>query len=133
MFIEAMSVPKKQIDPRRRVLIVEGGSLLEESLQALLSREPDLQVMVASFADETAFLRDVAATRPDVILMSESGPLTSERMVELLKRVPALTWLRVIAVRPQDNTINVYEHQRVVINEVGDLLNLVRSAVGDPG
>lgn len=131
MFINTKSVPRKQTDPMRRVLIIEGGSLLEEGMGALLAREPDLHVKGVSFADETTFLQDVAAMRPDVILMNESGPLTSERMLDLLKRVPALAGMRVILVRSQDNTINMYEHQQVVATKVDDLLNLVRSAQDD--
>jgi DNA-binding NarL/FixJ family response regulator len=114
------------------VLVVEGGSLLEEGMEALLSREPDMQVIGIPFASETSFLQDVADMRPDVILMNEAGPLTSQRILELLKNLPTLAALRVITVRPQDNTIDLYERQRVVVTEVDDLLSLIRSEENDP-
>jgi chemotaxis response regulator CheB len=125
-------VPEKQIEPTRRVLVVESGSLVEEGIESLLVREPDMHVIGIPFVGETAFLQEVADMRPDVILLNESGPLTSERILELLKRLPTLASLRVIMVRPGDNIINVYEHQQIVAAKVGDLLNLIRNEANPP-
>jgi chemotaxis response regulator CheB len=120
------NVFKKRSEARRCVLVVEGGSMMEEGVENLLLHEPDLQVIGAPFEGETAFLEDVAALRPDVILMNESGPLTSERILELLKTLPMLASLRVIMFRPEDDTLHVYEHRRVDDAAINDLLNLIR-------
>jgi chemotaxis response regulator CheB len=132
MLIEVKTVPKKQTEPPRRVLVVEGGSLVEEGIENLLSREPDLQVIGVPFAGESALLQNVVDLHPDVILINESGPLTSERILELLKSLPKLASLRVIMVRADDSTIDVFEHQRVDATEVDDLLNLIRSEENHP-
>ena len=127
MLAEVHHVFRKRSNPKRCVLVVEGGSMFEEGVETLLLREPDLQVIGAPFAGEAAFLEDVSDLRPDVILMSESGPLSSERILELLKDLPMLASLRVIMLRSDDDTLHVYEHRRVDAAQVDDLLDLIRS------
>ena len=110
----------------RRVLVIESGSLLDEGVESLLVHETDLQVSGISYADDDTFLHDVSDARPDVILLNEAGPLDSARIFELLKNLPGLATLRIIVVRPDDNTIDLYERQRVEAIQSNDLLALIR-------
>jgi hypothetical protein len=113
------------------VLVLESGSsLLEEGVASILKGEFDLQVSGLAFTDEPAFVEQVAHLRPDVILMNAPGLLDSARIVELLKDLPTLATLRVICVRPNDNTIDVYERRQ--ITAVDDLFTLIRRGDG-PG
>ena len=119
---------KKQNKPTvPRVLMVKCGSLLDEGVESLLLQEADLQVTGITYSDEIAFLQDVSHARPGAILLNEAGPLDSVRIFELLKDLPALATLRVIIIRPDDNTIDVYEKRRIIVARSGDLLALIRS------
>jgi hypothetical protein len=112
--------------PTQRVLIVAGGSLLEEGVGSLLKQELDLHVSDVVYRDDSTFLQDVADARPDTILLNAEGPLDSRRILELLANVPTLAALRVIVVRPDDNTIDIYERQRIIATRSADLLALIR-------
>ena len=109
-----------------RVLVVETGTLLDEGVESLLSQETDLQVSGICYADDVSFLEDVSQARPDVILLNEDGPLDSVRIFELLNSLPGLASLRLIIVRPDDNTIDMYEKKQVVATHSDDLLHLIR-------
>ena len=108
------------------VLIVGNGSLLDEGVESILKRQGDVRVSGIAYADDTAFLQDVSNMRPDVILLNERSPLTPQRILELLADNPMLATLQVIVVRPDDNTIDVYERQRVTARRVADLVHLIR-------
>lgn len=111
----------------RRVMIVGSGSLLDEGVERLLRSRESIQVSGIVYSDDTSFLQDVSDMRPDVILLNEAGPLDSLRILELLKNIPTLASLRVVTVRTEDNTIDLYERRRVVATHSNDLLDLIRS------
>lgn len=111
----------------RRVMIVGSGSLLDEGVERLLRSRESIQVSGIVYSDDTSFLQDVSDMRPDVILLNEAGPLDSLRILELLKNIPTLASLRVVKVRTEDNTIDLYERRRVVATHSNDLLDLIRS------
>jgi DNA-binding NarL/FixJ family response regulator len=114
-----------------RVLVVESGLLLDEGVESLLGQELDLQVSGITYADDASFLDDVSTLRPDVILLNEAGPLDSLRILELLENIPTLASLRVVTVRRDDNTIDMYERKRVVATHSSDFFDLIRSG-NDP-
>ena len=111
---------------KRRVLIVGIGSLLEEGVERLLAAEADLQVSDMTFTEEATFVQDVLRKRPDVILFHEAGPLTEDRIFELLRAIPTTETLRVIILRSSDNAIDLYEKRRVSPTQNSDLLALVQ-------
>ena len=110
----------------RRVLIVQSGSVLDEGVENLLMREADLEVSGRNYADEAAFVQDVVRTQPDAVVLNEAGPLNLARIMELLNDCPTLETVRVVIVRLDDNTIDVFERQRVIATQVGDLVRLIR-------
>jgi len=110
----------------RHVLMVQNGTLLEEGMEALLLHESDFQVSGIVCKDETSFVQEVSSRRPDVVLLNEEGRLDSRRILELLGAVTALSALRVLIVRPDANTIDMYEKKQVVARQIDDLLSLIR-------
>jgi DNA-binding NarL/FixJ family response regulator len=95
-------------DSDQRVLIF-GDSIFEEGIANLLSDEADLQVSSAKYKDDRAFLAEIAEQRPDVLVLNESTPQNTVRILKLLFSIPELTGLRVVIVRLSDNMIDVYE------------------------
>ncbi len=110
----------------QRIVIVGSGSVLEQGVENLLGQEPDLQVSGVAYADDATFLEDVSHMRPDVILLNAAGPLDSMRIFELLKDHPGLASLRVIVVRPDDNTIEEYERRSLTATRSADLVAVIR-------
>lgn len=102
----------------QRILIF-GESIFEEGLANLLSDGADLQVSSSRYTDELEFLYKIAKKRPDAIVLNESTPLNTARILKLLFSIPSLTDLRVIIVRLNDNLVDVYEmpKQAVAKNE----------------
>jgi hypothetical protein len=128
--IRATVVSSHQVEDKRRVLIVNTGSLLEAGVEMLLRREIDLQVSGCPFIGESALLRSVAQLKPDVIIMNDSSEITVARVLELL--ADKLASLQLIVVQSRDNTVDVYQYQRVTVTEVSDLLGLIRTDTGLP-
>ena len=98
----------------QRVLIF-GESLFEEGIANLLTDGADLQISSAKNMNEIAFLDEIAQSRPDVILLNESNPHNTVRILKLLFSIPSLAGLRVIIIRLSDNSIDVYEMPRQVV------------------
>ena len=92
----------------QRVLIF-GESILEEGIANLLGNGDDMQVSSAKYTTELAFLDEIAQKQPDVIMLNESTPLNTTRILKLLFSIPSLARLRVIVIRLSDNMIDVYE------------------------
>ena len=132
---EPMDTPSwsRKNKPRRRVLVVGFGSLLEQGVQSLLAKEPEVQVWEVKYTDDVAFVLDVLQTRPDVILFHETGALDSDRIFDLLRAVPTLETLRVIILRSSNSDIDLYEKRRVTATGGRHLLNLVLSDGGAEG
>ena len=61
-----------------------------------------------------------------MIVLDEASALDPVRIFGLLKDLLPRATLRVILLRPRDNTIDVYEKRRVIATRRADLLALVR-------
>lgn len=100
----------------QRVLIF-GDSIFEEGVANLHKDGVDLQVSSAKYSDDFAFLTEITEKRPDVIVLNESTPQNTVRILKLLFSIPALAGLRVIVIRLSDNMIDVYEMSKQAIVE----------------
>jgi len=120
-----MSVP--------HVLLIESDSLLDHGIESVLLRQPDVRLSSVSYTGDPAFLRDLVRIRPDMILLNEAGPVNAARLFDLLANVPDLATLRVIVVRPDGNTIDLYEKRSIVATQSSDLLSLIQPAENRPG
>lgn len=90
-------------------IFILGASIFEEGIAHLLKIGTDLQVLGTKYTNDIAFLEDITQSQPDVILLNESSPLNSGRMLDLLFSIPVLTQRRVIIVRLNNNVIDVYD------------------------
>ena len=120
-----MSVP--------HVLLIESDLLLDHGVESVLLREHDVRVSSVSYTGDRAFLRDLIRIRPDTILLNESGPVSAVRLLDLLKGLPGLASVRVIVVRTDGNTIDLYEKRSIVATQSSDLLSLIQPAENRPG
>ena len=106
----------------RRVLIVQSGSLFDEGLESMLTQQSDFQVIGVHYSDDTRFLLTMQSERPDVILLFEDGPLEARRVFDLFQDAP----LRVITVRSDGDSLEMYERQAITTTQSQDLFALIR-------
>ncbi len=111
----------------RWILLVSNQSAADDGVLALLERNQDLRVAIATFVDDARFLDDVAALQPAVILLNEAGPLHLLDMLSLLRQSPALAKTRIVTYGIDSTAVEVYDYRRVVIVGSKDLLELLHS------
>jgi chemotaxis response regulator CheB len=111
----------------QRVLIVGTGSVLDDGIHQLLHDVPALRVSSIIFTTEDAFLDTLSGVCPDVIVLNEDCPLSSMRIFELLENVTKPIALRVLVLRADDNTIDMYERKQTKATATNDLLALIRN------
>ncbi len=116
---------RKEVRHTQWVLLVASQSILDEGMLALLEREPDLNVAIATFVDDARFLEEVAAIRPGVILLNEDGPLRLPDILSLIRHCPTLARTRVITYGLENKAIEVYDYRRVVVVKSEDFLELL--------
>jgi two-component system response regulator NreC len=85
---------ERDMNKKQRILIAEDHALLREGLRALLSSDPDLEV-VGEASDGRAAVKLTGALSPDLVLMDLSMPGTdgTEAIIEIKKRYPATRML----------------------------------------
>jgi chemotaxis response regulator CheB len=109
---------------KRRVLVVQGDSLMSSGVLRLLSDEPGLRVIGTKPADEGALLTKVARFRPDVVLVEAASHLTDPvRLLSLVQHYPAL---RVVVMGPDRDVAEMYDRTEIVMAEVANLLAVLR-------
>ena len=117
----------KKVRRSRWVLLVASQSVLDEGVLALLDRKPDLSAAISTFVDDDSFLDEVAAICPGVILLNEEGPLRLPDILSLIRQCPALARTRVITYGVENQAVQVYDHQRVVVVESKDFHELLHA------
>lgn len=114
--------------PPWRVIVVGASSLFEEGVTKLLAEEPNLQVSSITYIDDVTLLQEISHAQPDMVVLNEARLLDSVRTVELLMKIlEDLTNSQVIVIRPDSNTIDIYEKREITAYEGGDLLALIRN------
>lgn len=108
---------------RRRVLILEGDHLPSAGVRSLLSNQNDLHVLAKVFTSFEEMLQIIDDFQPNVIVMDD-GMLEKSALglATSLKDYPSL---RTIIVHWEDNEIEVYDRQKVVIRELQDFLSVI--------
>ena len=114
--------------PPWRVIVVGASSLFEEGVTKLLAEEPNLQVSSITYIDDITLLQEISHAQPDMVVLNEARLLDSVRTVELLMKIlEDLTNSQVIVIRPDSNTIDIYEKREITAYEGADLLALIRN------
>jgi hypothetical protein len=116
-----------QEKPSRRVLVIGRGSVMDEGIRGLLMSELSLQIATASSVDLATYIKAFGTRVPDVIVTSESNPLDWTGISELLHRISPTEMLRVIIVRLEDNTLEVYDKQSLKMTRNEDLISLIKA------
>ncbi len=111
------------------VLEVSNGTVFDEGVLNLLKDEADLRVSAVAFGDELTFLRNVLEIQPDVIVFNESGPLYLARIFELLMSLPFRSVIRIIVIRQNNDTIDLYERRQVIAYRHSDFAAFVRGSL----
>ena len=109
---------------RQHVLVVE-DELLGELVMNRLSQVQDLNVAGCVPRDEAALVEEIERTQPAVVVLNAATRLTDPD--SLLCRLNSELDFRVVAVSANDNTVRVYDKQKVLITRGQDLVALIRS------
>jgi hypothetical protein len=122
---------------QQHILIVGDGSIFDEGVTNLMTQGVNMPVSHVTYSDDLVFLNSIETTRPDIILVNESGPLVSERILDLISSHSMMTLL-IIIIRLGNSTIDVYDQpvfvggrissrlQRISVRAGDDLLNIVK-------
>ena len=109
------------------VLILGTGCLLEECLAMLMKREPEFHVVTRTGPNPVALLTDLDNVPLDVILLCDPNQRDWTRTSEILNQLPVQEHLRLIVVRSDDNTVDVYDKRGLELTGKADLHSLIRN------
>jgi chemotaxis response regulator CheB len=109
---------------KRRVLVVQGDSLLSSGVLRLLSNESGLRVVGTRPANEGALITKVVRFRPDVVLLETTSHLTNPtRLLSLVEHYPTL---RVVVMSSDRDVAEMYDRTEIAMAEVANLLDVIR-------
>lgn len=115
---------KNMAEDIQRVLIVENESLLGAALEHLLTGIAEFQVVGIKAPDEETLIEAIKHIQADVLIFDEA---------DLLKAPPRFwaeilnyPYSRAVVINANNNHIQVYHKQEVVITQTVDLINLIR-------
>jgi hypothetical protein len=113
-------VPPTTDVAKRRVLVLYSGSLIAQGVGAML-RNLSLVETAAIDIEEPDALERARATQPDVVVvdMSELRGPCQGLFLGLLEEFPTL---RVVCLRPEGDTVDVFDKQRVCVRKAQDLI-----------
>jgi len=111
----------------QRVLIVENESLLGAGIEHLLAHEPDLNVVGIARADEAVLLEEIKLSQPDIVILDRATCLTNA--MKLLAHLQDCPKLRVIVVSANDNVVQIFDKQQVLVNQTTDLASLFYTVI----
>ena len=109
----------------RRIVLVATESILDVGVRTILSQEADLTVAEVEYLNDRQFLDEVAAARPDVILLIEDEPLGLPQVLDLVLQIPSLTNTRIITFRFEDSMVRVLDYQRILLAKNAELVSLI--------
>jgi hypothetical protein len=112
--------------PMTRILIINDGSLLDESVIRLLAARADLDVSSIHFKHESALLMEIASTPPDVIILGQTRQTWLKRLLEFFNGVPGVGPFRIIALHPNKNLLDVNFDQRLSFRSTEEFIAIIR-------
>jgi len=109
----------------RRVLILDNQLLVGAGIQLLLSGEADLEIIGLPSLNCEDLAQLINKLEPDVIVLDEINHLT--HLAGLLALLNNFSRLRIVVVRVQDDLIQIYDKQEVLVTRSGQLSNIIRA------
>ena len=114
----------KKIATPRTVILWGRDDLLGEAVESILTADKDWRVIkVLGNPDVAALAREVQDLNPEIVIINR-GPC-EERFPPLLQIIETLPEVKIITVNPDNNLVEVYNKQKVRIEEVSDLLAVI--------
>ena len=107
-----------------RVLVVAETSMFEEGIEAILSREPGLEI-VGRETDPGQAVQRIREALPDVVILTD-GEAATGIGAEVLGMVREGFHVRIVEVHVATNTLCVYCGEQESIREVEDLVDAVK-------
>jgi hypothetical protein len=112
---------------RQRVLVINSGSVFDNSLLQLLELASDLEVVEVVGGDDVGLIAAVAHFQPGTIVVNDSEQVDAGHVWQVLKDSQPADRLRMLVIRMSDNTIEQYDIKQVIASESADLVALIRS------
>lgn len=113
-------------DSPNRVLVVNGGSLLDEGIARLISSRSNLDVSTINFEDEDILVNNIVSRCPQVVVMGQTGSVKLDKFYKLLTSIPTLSKLRMIIFHSNDNSVDIFPQEH--LNSIGsdDFIALIQ-------
>ena len=107
----------------RRILILEGESMLGAGLHRLLSELKDVEVITTEIANLEKLVQIIDVFHPHVLIVDEANLIEiSPAFLPLLRKNSIL---RTILVNLDDNVIQVCDRQGILITKIDDFYELL--------
>lgn len=111
-------------DQQKRILILENESLLGASIEHILKKEGDLNVLGLTPTDGATLVQDIIYARPDILILEEVRYLFDPaKLLFLLQEIPRL---RLIVVNAADNLAQIYDKDQILLTRTADLVAVIR-------
>lgn len=130
----------------KHVFIVGNGSLFDEGIAELLTRDSHLMVSHIIYPEDGTFLEVIKRGQPDAILICEADTLEVEEIIDSISIDPIAIGLCILAVRLSSPVIEVYEKpilnagkisyepRSIIASTPNDLIHMLNERVGQaPG
>ena len=112
----------------QRILVVNGGSLLDEGVVRLISERPNFEVFTVNFEGEDVLVNDIVTKCPEVVVMGQPSSIKLEKLYGVLTSFPALEKLRLIIFHSNDNSVDVFSQGHLMFIRGDDFIELVQNA-----
>jgi hypothetical protein len=106
-----------------RVLVISGPSLFGNGIEALLGKDPGLEI-VGRETDPRQAVERIRECHPDVVIVADGEGQTGLE-AELLRLVREGFHMRIVEVHLETNTLCFYWGERQSIRDAGDLANTI--------
>lgn len=108
----------------QRILVVENETLFGAGIECMLAAETDLDVIGVMPPDVNSLLNAIWCHQPDVVILDESSPLAQP--TRLFTQLPDLPALRILIVRADDDRVQVFDRQQILVTPTNSLATIIR-------
>jgi len=124
--IYACELPPAKIKhiAKKRVVLWGQEDMLGASVEYLLNISKNLNLIkISDRSDVNSLIEQVENTHPDVIVIHQADYSDNQDLP--MRLMQNQSWLKVIIVNLENNSVEVFNKQKVSINEGSDLLSIV--------
>jgi len=108
----------------KRVLVVNGETILVAAIESLLAREKDLCVLTTPDLTDAEGLREISEFSPQVIILDET--ILSGSIAHILDLLFALPELLIMVIQLESNQVQLYEKRMLKVSRGADLTEAIR-------